>query len=236
MTQILSPTNIKNRQQKSILEAKERVKKLSLEEDRVNKSLNLAKSNAIYEKEALFLLSEKLKSEHKTTVKKLSIEVIALEDRRKDALKPIREVMKKADSMLEGAKLKEVEIKKDRKDLSDIKKENNTRKKELKVMEKDIEKTTNILDKRQDTVEENEKELGANKAILNLEREKFNKEKLQKEKILNDKKKAIDSQTKINKIVTKDQEKRAIDLNNKDRAIRDKYNTLQRTINRLKND
>lgn len=209
---------------------RERVKKLNTEETILTKKFNDAKDKTEKGIQKLDIEYKEFEKSTQEKKKTLLLEVNSLESRRKDALIPIKDKMKKANELLRVAEQREIELDEGKKALKRaqedlLEKLETITDKESRLAEEDIEikKRKKILKDAEEKVITSQKSLSEAWAKYHLEVNQANKDLIRREKEVEDQKKA-------NETVREQQEKRAKEQADHDRQIADRYGTLGRAI------
>ena len=235
---ILDPNEIKDMKKESADQGQRLVASLSMEEARLNKDVAILRENFKAEKQRIEDELEENKATLSIRRTVLAQEVESLESRKKDALKPVLERLNQANALYEsnqkeiielvarGVKIKETEEKliegfeiiKDRED-------------DLKIEESRLQRREKGTIAGENEIKRSSVELATNWVEYHKSVNDFNtriKETEMRELKITDREKVLD-------IRTAKQDEREIEQNNHDRVIKDKYETLERTIAEVKN-
>jgi len=236
--QILDPNEIKDIKKENADQGQRLVASLSMEEARLNKEVAILREKYKAEKQRIDDELEENKATLSIRRTVLAQEVELLESRKKDALKPVLERLNQANALYEsnqkeiielvarGVKIKETEEKliegfeiiKDRED-------------DLKIEENRLQRKEKGIIAGENEIKRSSGELATNWVEYHKSVNDFNtriQETEMRELKITDLEKVLD-------IRTAKQDEREVEQNNHDRAIKDKYETLERTIVELKN-
>ena len=232
---ILDPNEIKDTKKETLVQGQRLVNAISSEEARINKSLNILRAEAKIETEKIKDETNAFIQEQKNRVETSTREVVSLESRRTEALKPIQAIKDEAETYLieakqaiGEAKALEEQAKVSRAEIIDLAEDLKDR--EAEISDRD-RKTTAREEKA--TIEEKQARLGT--IAVSDKWVEFYKAVHTVNVALADRELKITDREKILEIRTEKQDEREIEQNNHDRAIKDKYETLERTIAELKN-
>jgi len=233
--QILDPNEIKDTKKESIVQSQRLVNAISSEEARINKSLNILRAEAKIETAKIKDETNAFVQEQKDRVETATREVVSLESRRTEALKPIQAIKEEAETYLIEAKqalgeaqVLEEQAKASRAEIIDLAEDLKDR--EAEISDRD-RKTTAREEKA--TIEEKQARLGT--IAVSDKWVEFHKAVHTANVALADRELKITNREKVLEIRTEKQDEREIEQNNHDRAIKDKYETLERTIAEVKN-
>jgi len=233
--QILDPNEIKDTKKESIVQSQRLVNAISSEEARINKSLNILRAEAKIETAKIKDETNAFVQEQKDRVETATREVVSLESRRTEALKPIQAIKEEAETYLIEAKqalgeaqVLEEQAKASRAEIIDLAEDLKDR--EAEISDRD-RKTTAREEKA--TIEEKQARLGT--IAVSDKWVEFHKAVHTANVALADRELKITNREKVLDIRTAKQDEREIEQNNHDRAIKDKYETLERTIAEVKN-
>lgn len=226
--QLLSIKEIKEQKNTSNIEKMERIEKLKKEEKDIINSVNKKRDESKVEIEDIDKKVSDKKSEYEIIITKLDKEVSSLESRKLEALKPITEIKKEADNILENAKKTEIEI-------------NINNKKVIKQISILVERTADLVDLETDLKEKKEDSNKRENKILIVEEEnKKSSDRLSKSWLdfhkrvnninldIKDREQKIKNKEKTNNTLKVEMDIREKELDIKDRMIVDKYKSLQR--------
>ena len=232
---ILDPNEIKDTKKETLVQGQRLVHAISSEEARINKSLNILRAEAKIETEKIKDETNTFVQEQKDRVENSTREVVSLESRRTEALKPIQALKDEAETYLIGAKQAigeaqalEEQAKVNLNKYLDLAEDLKDR--EAEISDRD-RKTTAREEKV--TIEENQTRLGT--IAVSDKWVEFHTAVNTANVTLADRELKITDREKVLDIRTAKQDEREIEQNNHDRAIKDKYETLERTIAELKN-
>lgn len=148
--EILNPNEIKEQEDESLNQAKDRTEKLSTAENHLAISINLSKKNAEEEIEKINKEVEDFEIEKEADKKIITQEIKTLESQRKELMKPIDEIEQQAKDKLEMANLRAVEVEKEavevkqqREDNMDDAEKNQDRSQSLDEREEDLNRREN---------------------------------------------------------------------------------------------
>jgi len=233
--QILDPNEIKDTKKESIVQSQRLVNAISSEEARINKSLNILRAEAKIETAKIKDETNAFVQEQKDRVETATREVVSLESRRTEALKPIQAIKEEAETYLIEAKqalgeaqVLEEQAKASRAEIIDLAEDLKDR--EAEISDRD-RKTTAREEKA--TIEEKQARLGT--IAVSDKWVEFHKAVHTANVALADRELKITNREKVLEIRTEKQDEREIEQNNHDRAIKDKYETFECTIAEVKN-
>lgn len=233
---ILQATQIREKDDKKAIEVQSRITRLNEAESNATRSLNKAKE---FSGENIELLNQQLE-EHESMVRlkkiELSKEVAALEERKKEALAPIKEQVKEAEELLSKAKDKENQV-----DARDVKLRHESEqlverteqlvsiREEIKIEEGEYEKRKIVVSKAEEVSEKSVKELNAKWVKFHDEVSSANSDLSRREKEVNYEHIANDAIRSRLEDKSKEQDKKEIEL-------QDRYKTLEKSIQRFNKD
>lgn len=227
---LLTPETVKNDSQKQEQEQRVRIRDLSIEEDRLIKSINTMREEERSEKERIETGMVQFRAEAKAERDRLSADVTSLESRREEAMKPIQEIRNEA--MEKNARAGEREE-------SVAKRDEALTKAEKEFHEFVVEKTEKIrdteqihaereedLDKRQNRIQAEEDRLKESSTGLAQRWVDFHKAVDAKNAELTSRESAVSAGEQANRIRSAELDKAEIHYKEKDREIKDRYETL----------
>lgn len=233
--QILSPDEIKKDKTESADQSLKRSKAIALEESRANREMNLIRTTTEAEKARIKAEMEAYKAETAGYRETIKLEIESLESRRRDLLVPIKETKKEADELLQKAKDELEAVNLQKKDIETGREENIEFAEELRDRASDLNDLSESLKLRSRRVADEEKRLKESSSVLvqkwtdlHFATSKANADISQREQRVTMAESTFETRQR-------EQDARERELNNKERAIADKYDTLIRTQNRLKN-
>ena len=231
---ILSPNEIKEEKKENIVQTQKRNISLANEEAKLNRDINLTKQNAEKKKEEISKDVSEFMVREKAKVENLTREVALLELQKKEALKPVDDIKKELEDKVAmlNEKLEKVEtvLNQNEKDhetnldnadtIKDLQEDIEARDEKLKKKEQGAKSEEERLRKSNDSLTDAWVKLHEATSAANTDIDKKSSEIGDRETILN--------------IRKEEQDKREVEQNNQDRLIKDKYETLQRTLSRFK--
>lgn len=232
--QILSPDEIKKDKVESAEQGLKRSTALAAEETRISRELNLMRSASEDEKARIKAEMEAYKEEITQYRETLKLEVESLESRRRASFVPIKETKKEVDELLKKTKDTLEEINAQKEDIRACREENLEFAEELRDKECDLNdrndriklKERRIIDE-ENRLKESAKLLAQKWVDLHTATETANREISQREQKTIMREKTFETRQI-------EQDARECKLNEKERAVADKYATLIRTQERLK--
>ena len=230
---LLNIQEIKKNKERMDEEHQKRIDKLNKEETLITKRFNICKFNIESEKK---LLDSQLKEYHKLILDnktKLSREIKTLENRRKDLLKPINEIKEISEKREKDVEKKEKDIKIIENILKNDKEELIERIENIIDREKDVETKEKELDLREESVKKLEEETKKSSIEIAKNWLKYHKSVIIFNKEIEQKEKDVENQKNTNQSYSQELDKKAKEQENINKLIKDKYETLNRTINRI---
>lgn len=231
---LLDPNEIKEEKKESAIQSQKLIENLSIEEARINKELNLLKEESKQQKKTIKLETDAYITEQTERRDILDREVVSLESRRIEALKPLDNTKKELEqsnfALKQGVDALEVEKVK-----IDTKHEEN-----LDLAEKLNDKEAELGDReakiisRENKVVSEESRVKDSINTLSDQWVKFHDAVNKNSIVFAEKSSIIKSTEKTLDIRSEKLTHWEVQLNNRDREIRDKYATLERTIKRIK--
>ena len=104
------PIENKKQEKRTEIEARARINDLAGEEARISKQLNETRENARYETEKIKLETDQFIEQQTERKNELLLEIGSLENRKKEALKPVDEIKSEAETLLKTVKEKEKQV------------------------------------------------------------------------------------------------------------------------------
>ena len=234
--QLLDPSEIKEEKKENIVQTQKRTISLAKEEARINREINLTKQNAEIQKTEIKKEVDDFIEKEKARATDMVKEVDLLELRKAEALKPVahlkkelEEKIKKVDQTKIDLEVNQAQVKEDKDANLDLAETLSDRVDDLDTREEKIAKSETKNTIEQTRLKNSGKTLSNDWIKLHEDTHKANTELKDRESKLNDIEKVL-------AIRSENQDKREVEQNNHDRAIRDKYETLARTMERIKND
>jgi hypothetical protein len=228
--QLLEPNEITKEKKDTIVEKQKRNISLAEEEAKLNKELSLTKTDYEVKKKEMERDFENFSTEIKGHISTLKEEVNSLEERRKEAMKPVNDLRKELELKIEETEEINKKISKGFKDVEAGHEKN------LELADK-LKDKEDELGQREAKVSDSEDKCKREEAILKKSSENLAVkwaqfiEKVDKaNKELEDRETKVTDREKVLEIRGESQNKREIEQNNKDREIKDRYETLQRAI------
>lgn len=227
---LLEAEEVKKEDTRATTEQAKRVIKLNEEESSVVKNLNKIRTEAKTETEKIEGNLKKKREEAKVEEAEIQKKIASRRSALADLMKPIDEISKEAETRNEESKkretavtLAESQVKTDRENLVILTEKVTEREGNVTLKEEDLGKReTKIVS------EENRLKVSQNK--LAGEWVTYHSAVTENNKELERRKKEVEDQRKANAVVQEAQDKRTKEQNERDRAIKDKYETLGRAI------
>lgn len=233
---LLDPSEIRQEKAESAEQAVERTRKLANEESKLARQVNIARSESTAEIEKINAEVVEHKKQKEQEKALLTQEVEKLKDERAMLLKPIGEIRKQAEEILVAAKAHKDEIDREVQIVVENRAENQEFAEELEDRREELDEREKKIQKKEDATRDEELRIaGATKTLsgewvkYHATVNEFNKkvdQTAQKEAELTTKENAI-------AIRMREQNRRETELNEQDRAIKDKYHSLEVARNEI---
>lgn len=234
---LLDPNEIRKDKSQSAEESQQRNNALAREESRLARAINKARENAKTTIAEIELDFQTYRAETEAKRDTLKQEVGKLESRRADALKPINELRKSAEETVQKAEKLLVDINRQKESMATDKEKNQDfaeslqdRSHDLNAREKKITVKEQAIEQEQLKQKNSSKDLGNQWFKLGQATTAHNKEieKLEQKAI------RLATIEEAQQIRQEQQDKREIEQNQHDRAIKDKYDTLGKAVEEMK--
>ena len=226
--QLLTPEKVNSDKGREERERRGRIRELSSEETKITQSLNLARAEDESERKRIADDFAKFEEETLSKKKALQEEVHSLEGRKAEALKPVKDIEREAEAILQANKVREVELDQREQDLSE-------REDELIEKCEDIDDTAELLKEREREIEKREVSLKAEEERARLSSHslsdkwlEYHKEVAKANAEMKERENKVLAETEANNIIKKELDKKALEQKEKDREIQDRYATLAR--------
>lgn len=231
---LLDLKTVKNKENKGATERINRVEKLHLAETSAVKDLN--QTRVAVKEEKMRLSKELIDHTAKTSEekRKLTEEVSALEERKRDALKPIKVQREEADSRIKLADQKEAKVKKYELSLSEREDKLIERNDSLSISEQEVLDIKEDLDKRDADLKNEEESNKLSIRNCNKSWTKLHEETHYMNKYIERKDKLIADQEKANKDYSESLNKKEADLYALKIQLQDERGMLNRAWGELK--
>lgn len=235
--QLLSQKKIDTDKKVCDEESRARTNKLADEESRLVRLVNLTKERVKKEMDEIEANFAEYKKDVQKRISILRDELVGLENRKKEALKPIDDINKRANKLLKEAQEANTVVECKRIDLELDKERNIEFAEELKDRSDELDSRSKKLDKRDEDIKTEESRVRVSRENLTSDWVKYHEAVNQlNTKILSqdDREAKLNSFEKTLNIRKQSQDDRDNNLDNKERAINDKYVAFEQALKHTK--
>ena len=232
--QILDPNEIKDTKKQSVDQGQRLIHAISTEEARLNKSISILREEAKVETEKIKTETDAFIREQKERAETMVKEVASLESRREEALKPINDIRIEAETYLIEAKQALGEAKALEEQAKANKDEIIELAEDLKDRESEILDRERKLTNREQRIAEEEKQTRLGTISLSDKWVEFHEKVNEANSELEKRESRILDREKVLDIRDTKQHERETLQDQHDRVIKDRYETLERSVDEVK--